>query len=123
MNIVILSGRLTRDPEKRQTASGSTVMSFSLAVERGDKSRTTDFFRCEAWGHTADFIAKYFQKGSPIEIQGALRTDKHEKDGQTRELTKIVVNSAGFVIKSNSSPDVQERNSSESDADDGGLEF
>lgn len=123
MNIVILSGRLTRDPEVKTLGSGSKVTSFSLAVDRADKARSTDFFRCEAWGHTGDFVAKYFKKGSPIEVQGSIRTDKYEKDGQTRELTKIVVNSAGFVVKSNSASDTQERNTSASDDDDGGFEF
>lgn len=110
MNFVILTGRLTKTPELKKTATGSTVLSFSLAVDRGDKARTTDFIRCEAWGKTADFIAKWFTKGSPIEINGALRVDSYEKDGQKRELTKIVVNNAGFVLKSNSTSDGGGRN-------------
>lgn len=123
MNFVILTGRLTKTPELKKTPTGSTVLSFSLAVDRGDKARTTDFIRCEAWGKTADFIAKYFDKGSPVEINGALRVDKYEKDGRQVELTKIVVNNAAFPIKTNSSPDTTEREKTANAGDIGGVEF
>lgn len=122
MNIVIITGRLTRDPEKRQTSTGSTVMSFTLAVDRNGKNKETDFIRCEAWGKTADFIAQWFTKGSPIEINGALRVDTYEKDGQKRELTKIVVNNAGFVLKSNSTSEGGGRNSGAITGDTGATD-
>lgn len=123
MNFVILTGRLTKTPELKKTATGSTVLSFSLAVDRGDKARTTDFIRCEAWGKTADFIAKYFDKGSPVEINGALRVDKYEKDGRMVELVKVLVNNAAFPIRTNNSPDTTEREKTANAGDIGGVEF
>jgi single-strand DNA-binding protein len=123
MNFVILTGRLTKTPELKKTATGSTVLSFSLAVDRGDKARTTDFIRCEAWGKTADFIAKYFGKGSPVEINGALRVDKYEKDGRMVELVKVLVNSAAFPIKTNNPPEAQEREKTANTGKLGGVEF
>lgn len=124
MNFVILTGRLTKTPELKKTPTGSTVLSFSLAVDRGDKARTTDFIRCEAWGKTADFIAKYFDKGSPVEINGALRVDKYEKDGRMVELVKVLVNNAAFPIRTNNLPDTTEREKKTANAGDiGGVEF
>lgn len=123
MNFVILTGRLTKTPELKKTPTGSTVLSFSLAVDRGDKARTTDFIRCEAWGKTADFIAKYFDKGSPVEINGALRVDKYEKDGRMVELVKVLVNNAAFPIRTNNSPDTTEREKTANAGDIGGVEF
>lgn len=123
MNFVILTGRLTKTPELKKTPTGSTVLSFSLAVDRGDKARTTDFIRCEAWGKTADFIAKYFDKGSPVEINGALRVDKYEKDGRMVELVKVLVNNAAFPIRTNNSPDTTEREKTANAGDIGGIEF
>lgn len=122
MNFVILTGRLTKTPELKKTATGSTVLSFTLAVDRNGKNKETDFIRCEAWGKTADFIAQWFTKGSPIEINGALRVDSYEKDGQKRELTKIVVNNAGFVLKSNSTSDGGGRNSGAITGDTGATD-
>lgn len=122
MNLVIITGRLTRDPESKEVKN-SKVVTFTLAVDRGDKSKTADFFRCEAWGHTGDFIANYFTKGTAIEITGALRVDKYEKNGEKRELTKILVNNAAFPIRSNYSNEASGRNTSHSDADNGGIEF
>lgn len=122
MNISILTGRLTRDPESK-TVNNSTVVKFTLAVDRGDKSRATDFFRCEAWGHTGEFITKYFTKGKAIEVTGSLRVDKYEKDGTTRELTKIVVNNVAFPITSNNPTEASGRSTDDSDAFNGGIEF
>ena len=122
MNIVIETGRLTRDPETK-TVNNSTVVSFTIAVDRGDKAKTADFFRCEAWGHTGDFIAKYFTKGNAIEVMGALRTQQYEKNGEKREVTKILVNNAAFPIRSNYPTETSGRNTDHSDADNGGLEF
>lgn len=122
MNLTIMTGRLTRDPESK-TVNNSTVVSFTIAVDRGDKAKTADFFRCEAWGHTGEFIAKYFTKGSAIEITGALRTQQYEKNGEKREVTKILVNNAAFPIRSNNPPEASGRTTSHSDAFDGGIEF
>ena len=88
MNKVILMGRLTRDPELRQTQSGVTSCRFTVAIDRrtdkttGDK--VTDFISCTAWGQTGEMINRYFNKGSMICIEGSLRTgsypDKNHSD-------------------------------------------
>lgn len=122
MNLTIMTGRLTRDPESK-TVNNSTVVSFTIAVDRGDKAKTADFFRCEAWGHTGEFIAKYFTKGSAIEVVGALRNNQYEKNGEKRELTKILVNNAAFPIRSNYPNEASGRTTSHSDAFDGGIDF
>ena len=75
-------GRLTADPELRQTASGISSCSFNIAVDRGFKDqngeRQTDFIGCTAWRQTAEFICKYFGKGNMIAIEGQLRTRTYD---------------------------------------------
>jgi single-strand DNA-binding protein len=75
-------GRLTSDPELRQTASGISSCSFNIAVDRGFKDqngeRQTDFISCTAWRQTAEFICRYFSKGKMIGIEGALRTRNYD---------------------------------------------
>lgn len=68
MNTVHLLGRLAFDPELRQTPSGTSVVSFSVAVSRGNKEKGTDFIRCEAWRESGENLARYFTKGKPIAI-------------------------------------------------------
>ena len=74
MNINIISGRLTSNPELKNTSTGKAVVNFTVAVDRGDKNKTTDFIDCVAWDSKAEFIAKWFTKGSPIEIAGKTTT-------------------------------------------------
>ncbi|MBS7362498.1 MAG: single-stranded DNA-binding protein [Paludibacteraceae bacterium] len=101
MNKAILMGRLTRDPELRTTQSGVSVASFSIAVDRRFKNmsgeKETDFINCKAWRNSADFITKYFQKGSMIAVVGSIQTGKYEKDGRTVYTTDIVVDEAYFT--------------------------
>ena len=77
LNKIILMGRLTRDPELRQTQSGTKVASFSLAVDRDfagqDGKRETDFIDCVAWRGTGEFAAKYFTKGQMAAVEGRLQ--------------------------------------------------
>lgn len=122
MNITILTGRLTRDPEVKTTSNQKTVLSFSLAVDRGDKDRTTDFIDCVAWESTADFIGKWFSKGSPLSIIGKVQTRTYEKDGQNIKRTEILVDKAEFVPKTNNASNNTERNTEASD-EFGGLLF
>lgn len=79
MNKVILIGRLTADPEMRQTQSGSMMMQMSLAVDRrsAEGEKSADFFRCFGFGKTAEIITKYFSKGDPILIEGNLKTGQY----------------------------------------------
>ena len=82
MNKVILMGRLTRDPEFRQTTSGTPICRFSLAINRqfANKQtgeRETDFVDCDAWRSTAEFISRYFTKGQKIIVEGSLRNNDY----------------------------------------------
>lgn len=101
LNKVILGGRLTSDIELKQTPSGVSVCSFSLAVNRKyskEGERQADFINCQAWRSTAEFISKYFGKGSAICIEGSIQTRTWtEKDGQKRYATEVVVDEAMFV--------------------------
>ena len=103
MNIVILMGRLTKDPEIRATRSGESVAGFDLAVPRG--ADTTDFFKCSAFGRTAEFLEKYGRKGTKFVVQGALRNDEYEKDGKKYKSTNIVVNRCEFAESKNAQPE------------------
>ena len=99
MNNVTLSGRLVYEPEPKKTESGMTVLSFRIAVQRNDKARTTDFFNCQAWNKTAEFISQYFHKGEPIELTGRLQNHNYEKsDGTKISETIINVNEVSFVL-------------------------
>lgn len=95
MNLAILMGRLTKDPEIRATRSGETVAGFDLAVPRG--TDTTDFFKCSAFGKTAEFLEKYGHKGTKFVVQGSIRTDEYEKDGKKCKVANIVVNRCEFA--------------------------
>lgn len=96
MNVVVLMGRLCADPELKHTNSGKAVTSFRLAVSR-DKEKT-DYFDIVAWEHTAEFICKYFSKGSLIAIEGSLQTRQYTaKDGSTRMVTEVRADRASFT--------------------------
>ena len=100
-NKVILGGRLTADPELKQTPSGVSVASFSLAVNRKyqkDGAQETDFINCTAWRATAEFISKYFRKGSALCIVGSIQTrSRTDNNGQKRYATEVIVDEAMFV--------------------------
>lgn len=103
LNKVILMGRLTADPEHKQTPSGVSVTSFSIAVERNfeDKStgkRQADFINIVAWRQTADFICKYFSKGRMIALEGSLQARNYEdKQGNKRTAVEVVADHAYFA--------------------------
>lgn len=100
MNIVSLSGRLTRDPELRTTNSGKQVANFSLALNKG-KDRT-EFVNCIAWDKTAELIAEYCRKGQTLPCSGELQTRSWEKDGEKRYATEVVVNKFDFPQRNSS---------------------
>ena len=109
LNKVILIGNLTKDPELKQTPSGTSVVSFSIGVSRkysgADGSRETDFINIVAWKGTAEFIAKYFRKGNGISIVGSLQVRSYDSNGQKRYVTEVVADEASFVErKSDSAP-------------------
>lgn len=105
LNKVILGGRITADPELKTTQSGTTVTTFSVAVNRKvgkDQEQKTDFITCVAWRTTAEFISRYFRKGSSIAIVGNLQQRSWEdKDGNKRYATEVVVDEAHFVDSKN----------------------
>lgn len=101
INISVLTGRLTADVELKTTPSGVSVCSFSLAVDRKyqpqGEERATDFIDCVAWRNTAEFISKYFKKGSMIGIEGEIQTRTYtDKEGKKRKVTEVIVNNASF---------------------------
>ena len=107
LNKVILGGRLTADPELKQTPSGVSVAQFSLAVNRKyqkDGEQQADFFNCTAWRGTAEFISKYFRKGSSLCVVGTIQNRSWEdNNGQKRYATDIVIDEAMFVDGKNDS--------------------
>ena len=100
MNVIVIMGRLTKDPELRTTQSGISVTSFSVAVNRSyskDGNNQTDFINCVAWRNNAEFITKYFGKGQMIAIRGSLQQSSYtDKDGNKRTTYDVVVESADF---------------------------
>lgn len=101
LNKSILGGRLTADPELKQTASGLSACTFTIAVNRRyakDGQQEADFINCQAWRQTAEFITKYFKKGSSICVTGAIQTRSWtDNNGQKRYATEVVVDEAYFV--------------------------
>lgn len=102
MNKCWLMGRITADPELRKTESGLSVVNFTLAVSRpgNHEDKKADFIFCVAWRGTAEFICKYFQKGSPIVIEGSIRSHIWEKDGQRTQSLEVMVDEVEFVLRS-----------------------
>lgn len=97
VNKMILQGRLTADPELRQTQSGISVIEFTVAwSEKYNEIETKCFLRCRAWRGTAEFISKYFTKGQEIVVDGKIITEKWEKDGQPQNRTICDVEKVHF---------------------------
>ena len=101
-NLVVLTGRLTADPELRYTSNNIPVTSFSIAVNRrykaGEESQA-DFINIVAWRQTAEFVTKYFKKGSLIGIEGSIQTRRYvDKDtGKNRTAFEVIANNVQFV--------------------------
>ena len=101
LNKVILIGRLTADPELKQTGSGVAVTSFTLAVDRKhgkDTEKKADFITIVAWRQSAEFICKYFRKGSAIIVLGELQTRTwDDSNGKKHYSTEVVVSEVSFA--------------------------
>jgi hypothetical protein len=109
MNVVILYGRLTRDPEIRYSPNGNAVLRTSVAVDRAmsrqkkeeaqrNNQPTADFISCVAFGNTAELISNYFRKGSRIALEGRIQTGSYDKqDGTKVYTTDVVINRVHFV--------------------------
>ena len=109
-NKVILGGRITQNPELKQTQSGIMVLSFSIAVNRrpsrnedGTSNQPqADFINCVAWRQQAEFISRYFHKGSSICVIGSIQTRNYtDQQGNKRYVTEVVVDEANFVDSKN----------------------
>lgn len=101
MNRIVLTGRIAKDLELKTTNNGTAVLSFSIAVNRRFKNSEgkydADFFNCTAWRQTAEFISKYFLKGSMIAIEGTLQNRSYTaQDNSKRTVTEIMVENAEF---------------------------
>lgn len=101
INSVVLTGRLTAAPELKTTPSGVTVTSFRIAVNRPytkDGESQADFINIVAWRNTAEFISKYFTKGSAIGIEGSIQTRTYEdKNGNKRTAFEVIANQVHFL--------------------------
>ena len=122
-NLVVLTGRLTADPELKTTPNGITVTPFSIAVSRNygsGEDRQTDFINIVAWRKTAEFITKYFKKGSMIGIEGSIQTRRYQdKNGNNRTIFEVVANNVQFVeSKRDSAPAVEGASFSNADVDE-----
>ena len=100
LNRITIMGRMTRDPELRFTQSQTAVASFTLAVDRDYQSgenRQTDFIDCVAWKGTAEFISKYFKKGSMAAVSGRLQIREwQDNNGNKRRSAEVVADSVYF---------------------------
>ena len=101
MNKVILVGNLARDPELRQTPAGVSVARFTIAVNRNytakDGQQQTDFISCVAWRQQAEFLCRYFQKGSSIQLCGSIQTRSWDgQDGKRQYATEVVADELHF---------------------------
>ena len=101
INNVVLMGRLTAAPELKTTQSGISTVRFSVAVERRynkqGEDRQTDFIDCVAWRQTAEFVSKYFNKGSMIAVEGSIQTRNYEdKNGNKRKAVEVQVDNVSF---------------------------
>ena len=101
LNRTIIMGRMTRDPELRKTQSGTSVASFTLAVERNrknqDGTRKTDFLDVVAWRGTAEYVCKYFSKGRMAIVEGSLQMREwKDRDGNNRHSIEIMADNVYF---------------------------
>jgi len=97
MNIVVMSGNVTKDIELKTTQSGLSVTDFDIAVRRPRQKDVTDFFKVVCWRSNAEFAAKYFKKGSRVEVRGILTQRKFEdKEGNQRVAIEITAEELGF---------------------------
>ena len=110
LNKAILIGNITADPELKQTPTGVSVCSFAIGVSRRFKDASgnypTDFINIVAWRQTAEFVSKYFRKGSPICIVGSIQVRNYtDAQGNKRYITEVVADEASFVAsKQDSAP-------------------
>ena len=101
INMVALMGRLTYEPELKTTPSGGSVIRFQIACDRSyqkaGEERKADFIDCVAWRQTAEFISRFFHKGSMIAVEGTLQTSNYtDKSGNNRKQVEVLANNVSF---------------------------
>ena len=109
INTAIIMGRLTADPELRKTNTGVSVTNFTVAVDRRfqekDGKRQTDFINVVAWRQSAEFVEKFFQKGSMIAVRGSIQTRRYEdNNGNKRTAFEIIADEVSFCGSKNENP-------------------
>ncbi len=121
LNQVTLMGNLTRDPELRETPSGQSVTSFSLALNRsykdssGEWQEATDYVDIVAWGPLAERVSQYLSKGRRCLVQGRLQSRNWEQDGQKRSKVEVLASDVTFLdSRTNDSTDANVNNSTDS---------
>lgn len=130
LNHITIMGRLAQDPELRRTGGGVSVTSFTVAVDRDraaqGQERDTDFIDCVAWRAGAEFVSRYFSKGSMIVVSGRLQTRSWtDKDGKKRRSTEIMAEDCYFgeSKRSDRAPAYTENAYPELDEDDAQLPY
>ena len=143
INRVVLVGRLTRDPELRKTVNGTSVASFTIAVDNRTKGpngeKTTSFIPCNAWNQQAENACKYTHKGSLVGVEGRLNQRSYDaKDGRKVSVVEVICDSVQFLESKNSNTasredtgytpdvmpdDIEEKNTSSIDVADDDLPF
>lgn len=102
LNVAILMGRLTAEPELKHTNTGLAVVRFTLAVDRTFKSangeKQADFINIVAWRQTAEFVSKYFRKGQLVAVEGSIQTGSYtDQNGNKRYTTEVIANQVHFA--------------------------
>ena len=101
-NLVVIAGRLTKEPELKQTQSGMPICSFTVAInrkaKRGEQDRQTDFISCKAFEKQAEFLTRYFHKGSSISVTGRISSGAFtDQEGNKKYVTEVIANEILFV--------------------------
>ncbi len=130
MNRIVVTGRITKELELKTTGSGTAVLSFTVAVNRRFKNAEgkydADFFNCVAWRQNAEFISKYFTKGSMIALEGTLQNRSYTaQDNSKHTVTEIMVENAEFCGSKDSKPEgkPKPKNDGFVEVDDNDLPF
>jgi single-strand DNA-binding protein len=102
MNLVVLMGRIARDIELKETGSGLKIAKFTIALDGYKKDDDPEFVRCTAFGKTAEIIDQYLSQGDGIQVQGRIKTDTWEKDGEKKFSTGVIIDRFEFPPGKNS---------------------
>lgn len=127
INSVVLMGRICADPELKQTNTGVSVCTIRVAVERPTSKKETDFIDVVTWRQTAEFVSRYFRKGSMIAVQGSIQTrDFEDRNGNKKKSTEIVADRVSFCgreEKTEEKPDERQPEQLDVSSDNEELQF